>query len=513
MSFFDDLGQEEAPVSGREKRRTRPGGRTAVFAIVAVFVVLVSGYVGLAAYAGDTVPRRVSVHGVELQGRTAEAAEDYLRQRFEPLLAAPQTFTHKGDVQTLVPAAAGISIDYFETVRRAGAVRSWSPERLWDWLSRGDDVEPVFTVDKLAFDKALNTITSSFSEQAVEGTITFDTGKAVPVQGKPGLRVASAPMLELVKTGLFRDETPELPVETSEPYITKEDVRRAMESFGQPAMSAPVVITIGPKRVIASPQQLGQAITMIPSGGALKPVIDGKKLMQTLAPTMKTVSDKPRNAGVSVVKGALVKQPEVIGAAWDPAEIAKALPEVLTKRPGDRELTLQAAITRPKVTDEAVAKWGITKRVAGFRVRTGAPDRSLKAALEALHNTHVKPGATVSLLSVISGLGLGPQAPALGGAVFNAAYDAGLVIDQRWSAQARDSRFPAGREIAFGAAQDLMFSNNTPWSILISAEESGAIVTVGLWSTPYYSVNVKTSKPFNVVASTATADTSGKCKA
>lgn len=513
MSFFDDLGHAGgAPNSGRAARRQRAGARTAVVAVAIVVLLLGLGYVGLAAYAGDSVPPGASVAGVGIGGQSPDRAENTLRRALAPRLEHPATLTHRGRQFSFVPAEAGVTIDYPATLRAAGAIAGWSPARLWDWASRSDDTAVVLDVDRGLLAAALDKMNVQFDEQGVEGSIDFSSGKAVPVFGRAGRRVDEGAVARMLDQIVFGGVVAEVPVVSTDPYISRAAVREAMESFGEPAMSAPVVVRIGPVSVVVPPEILGKALTAIPNAGKLTPSIDGDRLMTLLEPRMTTIGDKPRDGSVSVVDGRLVQRPAVIGASWDNSELDQSLPEVLTRPVGERILTLQAAITRPKVTDKVVAGWGIRRRMTGFRVRLGAPDAATLAAVAALDNLRVEPGQTFSLLDTVGPAGLGAQASALGGAVFDAAYGLGLADTQHTSSPIRDPRFPVGGEIVVDSSHDLEFVNTTTHAVLISATLDQGDLEVGLWSSPYHRVAISTSAATHRVAPGVRRDRGSNCR-
>ena len=69
---------------------------------------------------------------------------------------------------------------------------------------------------------------------------------------------------------------------------------------------------------------------------------------------------------------------------------------------------------------------------------------------------------------------------------FNAAYFAGLDIDDYQAHSEYFDRYPRGREATMGyPAPDLKFTNNTPYGILIWTSYTDTSLTVTMYSTPY----------------------------
>ncbi len=70
--------------------------------------------------------------------------------------------------------------------------------------------------------------------------------------------------------------------------------------------------------------------------------------------------------------------------------------------------------------------------------------------------------------------------------VFNAAYFAGLPITTSQAHSEYFDRYPRGREATMGFPNpDLVFTNDTPYGIMIWTSYTGTSVTVTLYSTPY----------------------------
>jgi vancomycin resistance protein YoaR len=70
--------------------------------------------------------------------------------------------------------------------------------------------------------------------------------------------------------------------------------------------------------------------------------------------------------------------------------------------------------------------------------------------------------------------------------MFNAAYFAGLQIDESQAHSEYFDRYPRGREATMGfPAPDLAFTNNTPYGIMIWTSYTDTSLTVTLYSTPY----------------------------
>lgn len=393
MSFFDDLGT----TTRHKPSRDRPGGRVAWWTIVAVVVLVAAAYVALAWFAEDLAPRRASVEGVDIGGQDTFQASATLRQQLGKRLAEPVILTHRGQRVTVVPRDAGITIDYPETVRRAGAGETRTPRELWDHYTGDNDTAAVLKVDTAAMSRVLDSVTDRFNTLAVEGTLDFATGRAVPVYGTPGLQVDREATRDLIERALFEPAEVEVPVESRAPYITGPAVQQALRAFGRPAMSAPVQLLIGPAKIVVPQRIVGQALTMIPNEGQLRPRLDVRRLLDLLEPRMTMLGDKPRNASVRVVSGKLITTPAQFGAAWDDHELEQGMLKALIKPSGQRRVALQAAITSPDVDNATVASWGIRERVETAKAALGTLTPAVEKAVADLNNRRIPAGQDLSV--------------------------------------------------------------------------------------------------------------------
>ncbi len=87
--------------------------------------------------------------------------------------------------------------------------------------------------------------------------------------------------------------------------------------------------------------------------------------------------------------------------------------------------------------------------------------------------------------------------------LFNAAFLAGLDIDEYQSHSIYISRYPYGREATLSyPAPDLRISNPTPFAVLIWPTYDDTSVTVQLYSTPYYEVEQSGQRSYKIGACT-----------
>ncbi|MFH8464579.1 hypothetical protein [Streptomyces sp. NPDC017991] len=247
-----------APAAARTKKKKK--GRNKL-------VLLVTGVVtlgGLAYGAGllmnhSDVPKGTSVLGVDIGGGTRDEAVQKLDDAFKASAAKPLQLSVEGDTVALKPDQAGLQLDSQATVR-AAAGSDYNPVSVIGSLFGNERVvAPVMPVDEEKLAAALEGAAGG-SGSATEGTIKFQSGKAVAVYGKAGQGIDIGRSTEAVEDA-YRTQVEtgksapvRVPTTAKEPKVSKAEVDRMMKEFAQPAMSGLVTVKAGTAVVQFSPE-------------------------------------------------------------------------------------------------------------------------------------------------------------------------------------------------------------------------------------------------------------------
>ncbi|MGN9814028.1 hypothetical protein ACTMUQ_01625 [Streptomyces sp. SD11] len=246
-----------APAAARPKKKK---GRNKL-------VLLVTGVVtlgGIAYGAGllmnhSDVPKGTSVLGVDIGGGTRDEAVQKLDDAFKASAAKPLQLSVEGDTVALKPDQAGLQLDTQATVR-AAAGSDYNPVSVVGSLFGNQRVvAPVMPVDEEKLAAALEGAAGG-SGSATEGTIKFESGKAVAVYGKAGQGIDIGRSTEAVEDA-YRTQVEtgksapvKVPTTAKEPKVSKAEVDRMMKEFAQPAMSGLVTVKAGTAVVQFSPE-------------------------------------------------------------------------------------------------------------------------------------------------------------------------------------------------------------------------------------------------------------------
>ncbi|MFF4846599.1 hypothetical protein [Streptomyces sp. NPDC001194] len=231
------------------------------------------------------VPKGTTVMGVDIGG-TRDEAVGKLQTAFANRAATPLTLTVGGKQVELKPEKAGLSLDSQTTVRNA-AGSDYNPVTVIGSLLGNERIaEAVLPVDEEKLQVALQELAGT-AGTATEGTITFDTGKAVAVPGKPGSSLDPGASAELVKKA-FRELVAtgktapvELPVATKNPVVDQAELDRAMKEFAEPAMSGVATVKAGGKSLPFGAKSLPKILSMQVVDGHLTEKYDLEALKAT----------------------------------------------------------------------------------------------------------------------------------------------------------------------------------------------------------------------------------------
>ena len=116
--------------------------------LLVLVVLLGGGYAAAYVTASNKVPVGTRVAGVDIGGRTLARPRRVLREGLADRAATPFTVVINGRKQQVAPAEVGLAVDYVASVHAAGAGRSWAPSRLWAYYTGGGQLDPVVTVSE-----------------------------------------------------------------------------------------------------------------------------------------------------------------------------------------------------------------------------------------------------------------------------------------------------------------------------------------------------------------------------
>jgi len=507
--------------------REKAGGRVVWVMLVVLALMAGGGYAAAYAAAGDDVPRGTTVEGVDIGGRPPAQAEAALERGLSAEADATIPVRVDGRTVRVDPAAAGLSVDYEESVAAAGGTRSWHPARLWDHYTGGEDLDAVVDVDDAALDAYVADLADRFGTEARDGGVRF-TGSGLDVrQARSGTSLDPEAAADAIVDGYLggADEPVQLTLETVQPDIDAADVRQVIEEFANPALSGPVTVLFDDSQVRLAPAAYTPALGTEARGGRLVPTLDEERLRKVVDRRVSSNS-APVNARFRIVDGRPRIVPSRPGVTYDPDDLARVFLKLVARPEGRREARVESTAQRPDLTTAEARRLGIRERVSTFTTYYPHEDyrnTNIGRAGELIDGTVLEPGETFSLNDTVGErteangftegyvISDGILVTDLGGGVsqmatttFNAAFFAGLEDVEHKTHSFYIDRYPVGREatVAWGSV-DLRFRNDTDHGVLIttsvtpSTPSTSGVVTVSMWSTKTWNITARTGERYN----------------
>ncbi|MEU6315471.1 VanW family protein [Streptomyces sp. NPDC047014] len=503
------------------RRSTRPAVRVGGMAAGAAAVGFGGLYAAGLLFAGEEVAVGTKVRGVSIGGMGRAEAVRTLDRELGPAAAAPVALRIGERSEKAQPASLGLSLDSAATVERAAPSGAGPFTVIGRLFASGDpDVPPVVRLDEGVARGTLDGLAKATGSAAREGSVVFEKGKGkakavAPVTGI-GLDVDGA-------LGALRAAYPApggapipLPVRRTEPKVGQQETDRALREFAEPALSAPVTLTVSGRRLSLSPAVLSKHLSVKDDGaGRLVPGVDAGALLAdpALAGPLRQTVPGPVEARLrldgSSGRVTVAEEGRAGRQVTEQALSAALLPLLTGTDTAARTGEVPTEAAAPRLSGETVDRLGIKEKVSSFTVdfeRAAYRTTNIGRAAELINGSLVLPDETWSFNRTVGertkengfvdGLIInnGQYEKASGGGVsavattvFNALFFAGVKPVEYGAHSFYIERYPEGREatVAWGSL-DLRFANDSGKALYIQAEATDTSITVTFLGTKKY---------------------------
>ncbi len=480
------------------------GLRIALGAVVGIFALLGIVYgVDYALTRGD-VPRGTTVGGVDIGGMSPAEARAALERELGDTVNRPVS-VEAGDRETeFIPATAGLSIDFADTVAQIGTEPLNPFLRLEGLLGDGREADIVSLVDDAALAPELERLQADLTAEPADGVVTLADGRVDVTDPVNGQEIDPAQLREGVTTDWLDPSGVEVDADITPPAIGTDAVKSVVEGDAAAAVSGPLVLH-GRDDVdgVIDPARMGEVITFVPEDGTLRTELDLEAAQAILNETLADTEAKKQNAQISFSGGSRQITPSVDGVKLDWETTLEGVEKrLLSTDATDREwdavyedepATFTTEMAEVATFDEVVGEF----TTSGYSAASGI---NIAQVATVVNGAIVAPGDTFSLNGytgprgaaqgyVESGIIINGRAgEAVGGGIsqfattlYNAAYFAGMEDVAHTPHSYYISRYPAGREATvFEGAIDLQFRNNSQYPVRIETSVGGGDVTVSL---------------------------------
>ena len=452
------------------------------------------------------------IAGVGVGGLTAREATRLLSARAKSVERVPVTFTAGVESFQLSASQLGVAANWRAAVRAATAGSDgFGPVRGFRRLHTrffGAEVAPPLSVYTSALDFKLDQIATAVNRAAVDAKLRRSGLRIAIVPGHSGRtldRDAAAESIVRALGSLERGAPVELAVVSTAPRVREAALATAARQ-ARTALSAPVLMTYGKTRW-RLPRWRVATLLDLPSGGGTRVAVAGPGAEDYLERLSARIGREPQDARFRVTAtGRIAVVPSQPGLQLDMPATVKTLAAAAFS-PTNRTGRLAVRVAMPQRTTEQAAAMGISGVVVSYTTTYGGtPGRLNNVQLVArlIDGTLIAPGRTFSFNQttgersaekgfqeapvIINGelqSGIGGGVCQVSTTVFNAAYEAGLGIEQRTNHALYISHYPLGRDATVNYPDlDLRFTNDTgTWLLLRTFAGSGSL-TVNLYGTP-----------------------------
>ncbi|CAG7572328.1 vancomycin resistance protein YoaR [Barrientosiimonas humi] len=525
-----DPGGPDVPRTRATARPTdeQPGGRSVWSSIWLrlglTALVLVGAYLALALWQGDRIASGTQVAGVDVGGLSQDDARAKLTSEASTLATRPVTVEVGDERVQVVPRDAGLAIDVPGSLAGLGE-RSLNPADVLGKLTGGSERDAEVTVDRTKLGDALSVAAGTVLESAPkDGSVSIEGGNVSVVRSTPGQGIDAEAVAEEIASGWPAKTQFSAPVASRQPRLTNAEIDRFVRDVATPATSGAVTVKVDDTSAELSPRQLATVTTIKQSGGKLAATVDGAEAADLLLEQKPDLTVPARNAKATITDGKPQVTPAQDGKKLDEAKLGPAVLKAMTSS-DSRTVNAPVVVEKPQVTTDDLKGIDLTSQISEFRskfpntpsnkVRT----QNMRVALAAMNGTVVGVGQQFSLIQTLGGeltpdkgygaaptIQGGKERAAQGGgvsqvstALYNAAFFAGVQLDEHKAHSFWIERYPAGREATLWVPKiDNKWTNDTDKPIVVQSFIEGDEVVIRFLGQRKYTVETSSSEKYNI---------------
>ncbi len=450
-----------------------------------------------------TVPRGVSVGGVDIGGMSPNQAEVRLRNQLADEVKTPVDVTAGGLETTVDPVTSGLTVDWDATVDQAGEQPKNPITRVTSfWQTR--EVGTVSHFNDNLVNGAVRRVADDLSQDASNATLAInDQGKADIADDVDGQSVEQDAVDAAIRDNwLNTDHRVSVDADVTRAAVSREEADKVAREVVDKVTSGDLVFA-GRDNVegVLRPADMGRIVTFVPDGDSLRTDWNTAAAKEILTGQLGQTEVEFRNANFEVNGNDLTVIPSQDGVEIDwEKTLDKLQDKLLDTRErhhdvtyNDRKATYTTEMAEKATFDDVMGEFSTD----GFASDSGV---NIRRVAEQVNGAIVLPGETFSLNGYTGPRGEaqgyvdagviqdGHADTAVGGGIsqfattlYNASYFAGMEDVAHTAHSYYISRYPAGREATvYEGAIDLQFKNTFDTPVLIQASADSSSVSVKL---------------------------------
>ena len=404
------------------------------------------------------------------------------------------------------PQEVGLSIDLPQTVKDINK----NPFVFLRSAVLATEIKPQINIDEVAFKRTLASVVQKNTKPPINATLTTKGGRVITTQASSGTEIDWEKTTQSLKRAwLYEGRSAEVVISFIPPDLNDEDVNKVRSNLAELAVSAPITLEIGARKVTISPAVIGTALNFVPVREKLESRFDEKVIIDEISRLIPNIQSTPTDAKFDFIGNKIVVVPAQEGIKFEPGQLDAALSPAFRQR-NNRTVNLDSAVVKPAISTESLEALGIKEQLSSFRQGfdyLAYREINVSQAAEYMDGKILKPGEIFSMNETIKerttkngyvkgiyigeggrfDFGLGGGVSIITSATWNAAFYAGLERIEQRAHSVHIARYPAGLEATVSWPNlDLKFRNNTDNNVLIKALPERDGITISMYGTKIY---------------------------
>lgn len=372
------------------------------------------------------------------------------------------------------------------------------------------EIKPKITLDEVAFKQTLASVVQKNTKSPINATLTTKDGRVITTQASSGTEIDWEKTTQsLSRAWLYEGRSAEVVISFIPPELNDEDINKVRTNLAELAVSAPITLEIGERKVTISPAVIGTALNFVPVKEKLESRFDEKVIIDEISRLIPNIQSTATDAKFDFIGNRIVVVRAQEGIKFEPGQLDAALSPAFRQR-NNRTVNLDSAVVKPVVSTESLEALGIKEQLSSFRQGFDyLPYREINVSQAAkyMDGKILKPGEIFSMNETIKerttkngyvkgiyigeggrfDFGLGGGVSIITSATWNSAFYAGLERIEQRAHSVHIARYPAGLEATVSWPRlDLKFRNNTNNNILIKALPERDGITISMYGTKIY---------------------------
>ncbi|MGA0083501.1 MAG: peptidoglycan binding domain-containing protein, partial [Candidatus Nanopelagicales bacterium] len=261
------------------------------------------------------------------------------------------------------PQEVGLSIDLPQTVKDINK----NPFVFLRSAVLATEIEPQINIDEVAFKQTLASVVQKNTKPPINATLTTKSGRVITTQASSGTEIDWEKTTQSLKRAwLYEGRSAEVVISFIPPDLNDEDVNKVRSNLAELAVSAPITLEIGARKVTISPAVIGTALNFVPVREKLESRFDEKVIIDEISRLIPNIQSTPTDAKFDFIGDRIVVVPAQEGIKFEPGQLDAALSPAFRQR-NNRTVNLDSAVVKPAISTESLEALGIKEQLSSFR--------------------------------------------------------------------------------------------------------------------------------------------------